>query len=739
MNVSSIKFSIALFFTAAAGALLILIALFYIPAAFAQGTCPNPELAADQTPSGYKWEAQCDRSCTDTTNDSDCKLNASDTNTYWCYGFVGGAKCMKLVQSSTTAPAPTATPKPASGCPTTSPYNGVSCTVHPPGSQCAADYQWCDGGCCKYSGFACETLGSKRADVCGGQLEVYNNCTGKCVDGKKYYFCTDTRNKNCTNEPDGVWCSPEDSQCATSLTPTPTPSTGGGPPEGSVCSYDILDTSGRSVKSGPGLYEGENYTFRITMLNTVKEGKAEDWLKGTHTLQALNNTTTIWGIPQTYQLPKDRVSQGTSVVFEDIDFVASPLPEGEKDFDDRPIYFQMVGPSGPFGSACEPQLIRVLRRTELTYTKCFVISEKPTEVNEVTNCDYNLYPQAKPYPQHPATINFQLSEPPGEKTIYVKFLDNNDRPSNNGVPYTKKVIYSPDPKITDVDCSYDPTPSASGTAYLIRGVGFGSQTIGSKVRVGGQEAIIVGWKADAIVARIEQRAEGNAPVQVILEDGRKADGACTVGTTTAALSLRGQCISSGKFETSDVDVAVYSSGPEPFFRQKTRTDKDGNVQGFSPKLEKGKVYTVLVETPGSLVRSVVFSTSSSTSVVGPVVMPLGNIAPSPVADTVINSFDVNALYSQWSLVKDVTRPGDLSKDLRVNSIDYSCMLLNFNKRDEIFTPPTITPPAAPTATSAPQPSPSPSPSPTSIVSPSPTEIPSPTPSIPPDSGDSGGE
>lgn len=38
------------------------------------------------------------------------------------------------------------------GCPTTSPYNGVSCTVQPPGSQCAADYQWCYDSCCRYTG-----------------------------------------------------------------------------------------------------------------------------------------------------------------------------------------------------------------------------------------------------------------------------------------------------------------------------------------------------------------------------------------------------------------------------------------------------------------------------------------------------------------------------------------------------------------------------------------------------------
>ncbi|MBI4029430.1 MAG: IPT/TIG domain-containing protein, partial [Candidatus Blackburnbacteria bacterium] len=534
----------------------------------------------------------------------------------------------------------------------------------------------------------CRTLGSKRADVCGGALEVYNECSGRCVDGKKFYFCTDTRNRNCTNEPDGVWCSPEDSECAGSPTTTPTPPAGGGP-EGSVCSFDILDSSGKSVKSGP-VYETENYTFKITMLNTVREGKAENWKKETHTLQALNNTASIWGIPQSIQMERDELPQGQSTVF-DIDIVASPLPAGDKDFEDRLLFLQMVGPNGPFGSACEPQ-IRILRKEQLISTKCYVISESATEVNEVTDCDH---PSAKPYLQHNATINFQLSDTPGQKTIYVKFLDNNNRPSNNGTPFTKKLIYSPDPEITDVDCSYD--ASGLGTVYTITGSGFATQTVGSKVRIGSLEGQIVGWNSSKISARVDQRLDDSTTVQVVLEDGRSASGSCTVGLTTAELKVVNQCVSGGQSETGDVEIKIYSNGPEPFVKQTLKTDKEGKVQGFAPKLEKNKTYSAVIKAPGALSKKVDFSTGTGTAILGPVVLPAGNIAPSPLADNIIKSFDVSALYSQWSLVKDVSRPADLNKDLRVNSVDYACMKLNFNKQDEVFTgpPPVPTPTVTP--------------------------------------------
>lgn len=68
------------------------------------GNCKlNPDLAPGETPSGYRWEADCSGPvCTDK---SQCQGNdaidvSSGTDTKWCYGFEDGAKCMKLVGGS---------------------------------------------------------------------------------------------------------------------------------------------------------------------------------------------------------------------------------------------------------------------------------------------------------------------------------------------------------------------------------------------------------------------------------------------------------------------------------------------------------------------------------------------------------------------------------------------------------------------------------------------------------------
>lgn len=469
------------------------------------------------------------------------------------------------------------------------------------------------------------------------------------------------------------------------VTPTPTPTSG------SSCDYDILDRDGKSVKAGP-IYENDRYTFKITMQNT-----AGDWTNSTHRLQALGNTASLWNTAQTYQLPKDRVPKDTSVVF-NVDTIANPILTLDKNFEDRPTSFSMADIEGPFGASC-PLEVRVSRKPAgLVSTKCYVISENPNEVNNVFSCDDLL---AKQYTTHPTMLNYTFKDQsPGKKFIYVKFFDIGNRSSNT---ITKIVTYSPNPAISNIDCTYD---SGSGltTTYNITGSGFGLRNVNSRVRVSNQDATILTWGSEQVVARVDQRVEGATPVRVALEDGRSADSSCAVGTTTATLSVKNQCLS-GQFDIDNVEVKIFSSGPEPFARQTIKTDKDGNAQGFTPKLEKNKSYSMIVKAPGTLAKRVVFSTTLGTSVVGPIVLPAGNIAPSPVSDNIINSFDVNALYSQWSLTKDVSRPADLNRDGRVNSVDYACMKLNFNKQDEAFTPPVVV---------SPTPSPSPSPSPTPV-------------------------
>ncbi|MBI2018620.1 hypothetical protein HYS96_02830 [Candidatus Daviesbacteria bacterium] len=476
-------------------------------------------------------------------------------------------------------------------------------------------------------------------------------------------------------------------------------STASAPTAGSRCDYDILDINGRSVKTTGPIYENDRYTFRITMTNTGRAGQSGDWTKSNQWLQALENTESAWRIAQRFQLPKDQVSKDTSVVF-NIDATAGPISTQDKNFEDRPTSFSMAETgTGPFGATC-PTEVRVLRKPAgLVSTKCYVISENRSEVDSVLSCDD---PLAKPYTNNPTIRNYTFrDQTPGKKFIFVKFFDVNNRPSNM---ITKTVTYSPNPAISNVLCAYG--GSGLTTVYNITGNGFGLRNVNNRLKVGDQNATILSWGSAEITAQVDQRVEGDTALQVALEDGRKADGSCAVGITTATLSVKNQCLS-GQFDTDNVDVKLFSNGPEPFVRQTIKTDKEGKAQGFIPKLEKNKNYTMIVKAPGTLAKGVVFRTTSGTSVIGPIVLPCGNIAPLPVPDNVINSFDVSALFSQWSLVKDVSKPADLNRDGRVNSVDYAFMKLNFNQQDDVFTLPVV---------ASPTPSPSPSPSPSVVPS-----------------------
>lgn len=511
--------------------------------------------------------------------------------------------------------------------------------------------------------------------TCGNK--TYQNCdTSTCKKMGDKFKCTARENANCSYSE-----YPCDDTCIAANSAVG----GEGLPKGSECvSYQIIDPTGADVTQSGPVYEKEKYVFKLTFKNKAAQGEAQPWTKATHKLQAMDNTAALWSTQATYPLVKDTVTKDNIEVF-NIDATAGSLPAG-KNFEERPFHYSMADAAGPFGALCERNVTVLKKPAGLISTKCYVIAEDATEIDAVSSCDDA---KARTYSAHPTNISYQFKTPltaATPRTLYVKFFDSSGKSS--GTPFTKTIVYQPPAAISGVDCSYD--NSGLATVYTIRGTSLGSQTANTKVKVGNADATVTSWNASSITARVDQRLEGSNSVSVSLDDGKKLDGSCTVGTTTATLSVKNKCATSETVNSDDVDVSIFENGPQPFVKQKVRPDKDGILQSFAPKLEKNKTYTALVRAPGTLTKKVVFTTQAATTVVEPIVLIPGDIAPKPTPDDVINSVDVSELKTQWSLVTDVSRTGDLNKDSRVNSLDYSCMKSSFNLRGDVFTPPTGT-------------------------------------------------
>ncbi|MBI2017820.1 IPT/TIG domain-containing protein [Candidatus Daviesbacteria bacterium] len=467
--------------------------------------------------------------------------------------------------------------------------------------------------------------------------------------------------------------------------PTPTqPPAGGNPDDGSTCNYKIFDPTTRATRLEPYLISGKDYIIEVTMKNVGK---------------------TIWK-PNAYKLAFERNKSDWGGADQALD--REVAPNGEKVFDVRvkapattgnehrraEFYIRMQNNAVGFGAACEPQNIDITPPgVPPTYTQCYVISEFEADVNKVKSCDTTNEEYGKlvrPYTSHPLNLTYPFKEPitRGEKrNLYVKFFDNNNKPSNDGVPYTETIVFNvaaPAPVISGINCKY--IQNELGTLITVNGTNFGTQGKGT-VKVGSQQAEVAAWNNTAISASVDQRLETSTRVTVTLDDGKTVADNCAVNTTTLTFTARNQCIKDNNFAASNVDVKIFENGSEPIFRQQIRLDKDGKPQSFAPKLEKNKKYTMLLKAPGALAKKVEFNTgSNNTTIIDPFTLAVGDIYPRNNPDGSVNNFDISELKRQWAPTKDTQTNADLNNDGRVNNVDWSCLRLNVGKSDEEFTP-----------------------------------------------------
>ncbi len=325
--------------------------------------------------------------------------------------------------------------------------------------------------------------------------------------------------------------------------------------------------------------------------------------------------------------------------------------------------------------------------------KFYKIAESASALENATRESYSSSPMALTYKlQDPVPKAFEV------RTLFIQFIYDDNSVSS---VYTRKIKYVPDINITSANCHW--SADGSGTDVTIKGNFFGPKGKG-KVSLKGTNAVIQSWDeaTNTVVAKIDQKLEGiSLPVVITSDDGRTVESTCGIGVTTIDFTVLNQCKIAGSQEITDADVQIFENipnlkNPEPHIRQKVSFDKKGKPISFSPKLEKGKKYSILVKAPGSLARKIDFTAQGGTTSLDSIALPVGDIAPASSPDGKVNSVDISEIIRQWSLVKIVTRTGDFNGDGKINSLDYSCLIKNFNASDDTYTPLTVTASPSPT-------------------------------------------
>lgn len=310
------------------------------------------------------------------------------------------------------------------------------------------------------------------------------------------------------------------------------------------------------------------------------------------------------------------------------------------------------------------------------------------------------------YSSEPTTVPVVFTNlvPGQDLTVFVQFKA--DDKSTSKV-LSKSIKYSPPAKISQTSCSFN--PSGQGTLVTISGENFGDQGQG-QVLVNGQVADIVSWTGQLptvlqksatvpdskntgaqtffsqIVAKIADKPDTSTKLSVELktDNGSDLTSSCIINTASLDFDAKIGCRASGDFTVNDVDISITeeTTGAKPLVQQKIQLDQSGHPTGFTPVLETGKKYLMLVKAPKSVAKKVEFTASDGSTVLPNIDLPIGDIAPQGNPDGSINSLDRSELVREWSLTSGVQRPGDFNMDSAVNSLDWSCMRASFNQSDE---------------------------------------------------------
>ncbi|MFA5933360.1 MAG: hypothetical protein WCV81_03820 [Microgenomates group bacterium] len=344
-----------------------------------------------------------------------------------------------------------------------------------------------------------------------------------------------------------------------------------------------------------------------------------------------------------------------------------------------------------------------------TYTTDYRCSEQSFDKDDAGSSA----PQWKTYRNQdgsgaPILFNYEFTYnvvPGGNLNLFCQFRDNK---GNKSPVVTKSIKYiGGQPRVTSATCTFNPL--GTGTLVNVRGINIGphDEQGSGNISVEGKRANISSWialgrettssgsatQSGAVRANNDTRYEirssvnekltgGRHQIVLTLDDGTVVNGYCSLDLTTVDFTEKTTCLASGGDLSMDnvaVDIKEKVEGAKSLINKKIKIDKEGKPVDFTPGIEIGKTYVLSLKAPKTVSRRVEFVAEEGTTNLGEIVLYVGDIYPVSSPDNKVNAFDKGEMSREWAINSDVTRPGDLNNDGRVNSVDYSCLQNNYNK------------------------------------------------------------
>lgn len=281
--------------------------------------------------------------------------------------------------------------------------------------------------------------------------------------------------------------------------------------------------------------------------------------------------------------------------------------------------------------------------------------------------------------------DYTFSDPtPGIKNLCARFTADD---GTEEVKCKQIEIVADVPEITDISC----VRSGSSVVFDIGGNFFG--TTAGRVQSGEATLSLQGaWSQSQVKAVLNSApSQETYPVKLIRFDGVSDETTCSpAGEIALSVGANYFCSAVPNHVENNVSFVVYdgdnpSASSEKLADETVKINGSGVIEGLNFVFEEGRNYIVSIQSPRSLVRFGEFvagpQTGGQTNIID-IGLPIGDIAPAPAGDGVINSLDKSLLNRQWDLTKDVERTGDFNDDQRVNSVDWACMRNDFNATDE---------------------------------------------------------